>query len=157
MKKTRYIICLLLCVLAFASACFAKKQKYSPTSVIHVASDASTITMRAIGVGETRQEALDDAEMKVFDVILFRGVPESGQKMALVSSNESMEMMKNNPYFTEFYNGRRYKSFIVNSSPVGDFTKLKGRQFQTNANVKVNFVNLRRDLEQNGIIRKFGF
>jgi hypothetical protein len=90
-------------------------------------------------------------------VILFRGVPESKQKMALVSSNESMEMLENSPYFTEFYNGKRYKSFIVSSHPTGGFTKLKGKQLQTTADVKVNIVNLRRDLEQSGVIRKFGF
>ena len=157
MNKLKLSVLICLCLFVFAQTAFAKKPAYSTVSVVYLFSDDATITMRATGVGSSQQEALDNAEKNVLDVILFRGVPESKQKMALVSSNESMEMTKNNPYFTEFYNGNRYKSFIVSSRPNGGFTKLKGRQFQTAADVKVNFVNLRRDLEQSGVIRKFGF
>jgi len=113
--------------------------------------------MRASGVGASQQDALSDAEMRVFDVILFRGVPESQHRRPLVSTNESAEMMRNSPYFADFYNGKRFKSFIVSSRPVGGFTKLAGRQYQTTAEVRVNLANLRRDLEQRDIIRSFGF
>jgi hypothetical protein len=157
MKRITTLISVLACLIVFTQESFAKRPAYSATSVVYVTSDKETITMRATATGASQQEALNNAEQNAVDVILFRGVPESTQKMALVGSNESAAMMENNPYFTEFYSGGRYKSFITNSTPVGGFTKLKGKQFQTIADVKVNFVNLRRDLEQAGVVRKFGF
>jgi len=157
MNKLRLLISICLCLFVFTQTTQARRPAYSPTSVVFVSGDNSTITMRATATGGSQQEALNNAEMNAIDVILFRGVPESTQRMALVSSNESKEMMDNHPYFTEFYNGKRYKSFIISSNPVGGFTKLKGRQIQTTADVKINVVNLRRDLEQAGVIRRFGF
>jgi hypothetical protein len=157
MKNLTTIFCVFLCLSVFTQTSFAKRPAYSPTSIVYVTSDDATITMRATATGTTQQEALNNAEMNAIDVILFRGVPESKQKMPLVGTNESAAMLENNPYFTEFYSGKRYKSFIVSASPVSGFMKIKGKQLQTTADVKVNIVNLRRDLEQAGVIRKFGF
>lgn len=159
MRKITTLISVFLCVFVFSQESFAKRPAYAITSVVYVTSDKETITMRATATGKSEQETLNNAEQNAVDVILFRGVPESTQKMPLVGSNESAAMMENNPYFTEFYDGGRYKSFIVSAVPVGGFTKLKGKgkNFQTTAEVKINFVNLRRDLEQGGVVRKFGF
>lgn len=116
-----------------------------------------TITMRAIGIGSNQEEAIVDAEKNAFDVILFRGLPESEQKIALLGTNETEEKEKNKDYFNKFYNDKRYKTFVMSSIPTSSLIKYKGGEKSIAIDIKINLVALRKDLEQNNLIRKFGF
>lgn len=64
---------------------------------------------------------------------------------------------KNKDYFNKFYKDKRYKTFVMSSIPTSDLTKHKGGKKSIAIDVKINLVALRKDLEQNNIIRKFGF
>jgi len=89
--------------------------------------------------------------------LLFRGLPESEQKSALIGTNEAEEIEKNKQYFEKFYTQKRYKTFIMSSVPVSTLTKQDGGAKSMASDIKVNLVALRNDLEQNNVIRKFGF
>ena len=89
-----------LCVLAIlislsiTSSC---SKKILPTSEVNFLSgNDGTITMRAIGNGANQQEASSEAEKNAINVLLFRGLPESEQKIALIGTNESEEIEKHN-------------------------------------------------------------
>ena len=124
--------------------------------VNYLSGNDGTITMRAIGVGNNESEAITDAIYNAYDVLLFRGLPESEQKNALVGTNENEERGKQKDYFDGFYKGR-YKTFVMSTIPSSNLIKYKGGKKSMAVDVKINSLALRKDLEQNGIIRKFGY
>jgi hypothetical protein len=113
--------------------------------------------MRAIGFGTNQEDAIIDAEINSFNVLLFRGLPESEQKIALIGTNEFNEKEKHKDYFNKFYTDKRYKTFIMSSIPTSSLTRHKGGKKSIAVDVKINLLSLRRDLEENNIIRKFGY
>ncbi|MDX6188396.1 hypothetical protein SGQ83_03465 [Flavobacterium sp. Fl-318] len=148
-------VLVLLILISFTYSC---SQKILPTSEVnYVSGNAGTITMRTIGNGSNEMEAISEAEKNAINVLLFRGLPESEQKSALVGTHESEEIEKHKTYFEKFYTQKRYKTFFMSSIPVSDFAKQKGGAKSLTLDVKVNLAALRTDLEQNNIIRKFGF
>lgn len=147
-----------LVILVLLSVTYSCSKKTLPTSEVnYLSGNDGTITMRAIGNGTNQQEAINEAEKNAINVLFFRGLPESEQKIALIGTNESEEMEKHKQYFEKFYTQKRYKTFIMSSIPVSDFAKQNGGAKSLALDVKVNLVALRKDLEQNNIIRKFGF
>jgi hypothetical protein len=147
-----------LVLLVLLSVTYSCSKKTLPTSEVnYLSGNDGTITMRAIGNGTNQQEAISEAEKNAINVLFFRGLPESEQKIALIGTNESEEIEKHKQYFEKFYTQKRYKTFIMSSIPVSDFAKQNGGAKSLALDVKVNLVALRKDLEQNNIIRKFGF
>ena len=135
--------------------CNAQK-KLPAVEVNYLSSADGTVTMRAIGTGSNEQKAIALAEQNAINVLLFRGLPESEQKEALIGNGEAEAKESNKQYFDKLYK-ERYKLFIMSSVPVTTFAKQKGGVKSITMDVKVNLVALRKDLEQNNIIRKFGF
>lgn len=133
--------------------------KMSPSSakVNYVYSSDGAITLNAIGVGKNKEKAITDAEINAFEVLLFRGVPESKQKIALVGTNEIEGKQKHQTYFDKFYKGLRYKTFLMSSIPTTNASKISGGLKSIAVDIKINVSALRKDLEQNNIIRKFGY
>ncbi|MDR1654155.1 MAG: hypothetical protein LBS01_11035 [Prevotellaceae bacterium] len=141
-------------VLMLANSC---RTIYPSAEVNYLSGDEQTLTVRSVGVGNDKEKAIINAEQKVFDVLFFRGLPQSKQKIPMVGSNESEEKSKHKDYFDKFYDGRRHKTFVMSSIPMGKATKIKGGQKQIAVDVKVNLSALRNDLETFGVVRKFGY
>ena len=89
-------------VMLLTTSC--SKKTLASAEVNYVSGNEGTIVMRSIGEGTNQQEAIADAEKRSINVILFRGLPESSQKIALIGTNESEEMDKHKDYFDTFYN-----------------------------------------------------
>ena len=151
MRKKRIVI-LFLSVLV--SGC---KPMYYTHQVNFLEEKAQTISLRCVGYGKDRFAAINDAEQTAFKTLLFRGIPESQQKDALVSTNESESSQKNSNYFNELLSKGRYKTFITSSIPVSDIEHYRGTMKQITVDVKINLYGLRKDLEQNNIVRPFGY
>lgn len=154
MKQKITYLSLLFYVAMIFNAC---RTVYPSAEVNYLLGTDQTITVRSIGFGTDKEKAILNAEQKVFDVLFFRGLPESNQKLALVGSNENAEKAKYKEYFDEFYKEQRYRSFIMSSVPVSDLSKYKNNQKMISVDVKVNLSALRQDLETFGVIRKFGY
>lgn len=137
----------------------ACENKTFPTTaqVNYLTSDDGTITMRAIGEGSSKTEALVNAELNAFNTILFRGMPGSQQNQPLAGTNEVSIKYKFPKYFESFYNGMRYKSFLMTSVVTGDYQKISINKYSVAIDIKINVNALKYDLEQAGIIRKFGY
>ena len=138
----------------FFNAC---RTFYPSAEVNYLSGDENTITVRVIGVGSNEEKTILNAEQKVFDVLFFRGLPQSAQKLPLIGSNEIEEKTKHKKYFDEFYGKQRHRSFIMSSIPVSGLAKYKDGQKMISLDVKVNLSALRCDLETFGVIRKFGY
>lgn len=133
--------------------------KLTPPSgeVNYVSTGDGTITLNSVGYGKSETDAFINAEMNALDAILFRGIPSSEQKTALIGSNESEIKNKHSDYFNDFYANYRYKTFITSTYPTSGLIKLNGGTKSVSADVTINLRSLRTDLEDRGIIRKFGY
>jgi len=158
MKMNKYYRILTFSVIVLSSIIFTCCKTVDPSAKVnYLSGDEQTVTVRVTGLGNDEEKAVINAEQEVFDVLFFRGLPESQQKMPLVGSNEQGEKAKHKKYFDNFYDGKRHKTFIMSSIPVTNAVRVKGGQKMITLDVKVNLSALRRDLETFGIIRKFGY
>jgi hypothetical protein len=153
MKQYIYTGAIVLLISMVLPCC---KTIYPSAEVNYLSGDEQTLTVRSVGIGNDEEKAIINAEQKVFDVLFFRGLPESKQKIPLIGSNEQEEKSKHKNYFDSFYDGKRHKTFVMSVIPVSN-AKAKGRQKMVTLDVKVNLSALRRDLETFGVIRKFGY
>jgi hypothetical protein len=152
MKNSSTLVLVIFLVICYG--CSPKLTKNS-AEVNYISSVDGTITLRVIGDG-SNQKAQESSEVMALNVLLFRGIPESQEKLALVGSNEIEEKEKNKDYFNRLLVGKRYKSFIMSVIPTTGTYKESGLR-RSAFDIKVNTSALRRDLEQNNIIRKFGY
>jgi len=145
-------------IVSFVLITSSCSMKTMPSSEVnYISGKEGTITMRAIGFGTNQEDAIIDAEINSFNVILFRGLPESEQKIALIGTNESNEKERHKDYFNKFFTDKRYKTFMMSSIPTSTLTRHKGGKKSIAVDVKINLLSLRKDLEENNIIRKFGY
>lgn len=147
---------LMLSALSIAVTLGCSNKTLPTADVNYLSGSNGTITVRAIGSGSNQQDAMMDAGKNAVNVLLFRGLPESEQKTAIIGTNETEEIAKHKVYFEEFYNQKRYNTFIMSSVPVSDLIKQSGGQKRQAVDVKVNISALKKDLEQNNIVRRFG-
>ena len=118
---------------------------------------SETITVLTTGTGAKQRRAIIDGERQAFKVLFFRGYATSQQKVPMIGVNETALMQQHKAYFDQFFGmtelgPNRYRTFVVKSKPVGPYS---GKQQKME--VTINLRALRADLEQNGIIRKFGY
>jgi hypothetical protein len=67
------------------------------------------------------------------------------------------KMMENKKkYFTEFFDEFKYRNFVMSSIESSAPMRVKGGKKIT-VDIKINYNSLRKELEQNQIIRKFGY
>lgn len=79
--------------------------------------------------------------------LLYRGFPQSNQKTPLISTSEAETEKQHPEYFKKLFAEKRYKTFITSSSKNSNNTQ----------RIVLNTRALKADLEQNSIIRKFGY
>lgn len=155
MKKVLLILVAILTV----GISFGQRVKPSAYSsyVNLVEENKGSVTVRSIGWGKSEALALQDAEVRAILTLLYVGMPQAQRLQALVA-NEQAANDANNDYFERLINEQAYKRFVTNSSPVGSWSKMKGEKTKSMpVNITVNVDALKKDLENNKIIRKFGF
>ncbi|MCD4730648.1 MAG: hypothetical protein K8R74_08615 [Bacteroidales bacterium] len=113
-----------------------------------------TITVRSVGKAKKLNDAIVKAEQNVFDVLLFRGIPETDVSTPMIT-DEGEAKANNQDFFNQFFDGYGYKKFIMSSIESSPPSKKKGVRTVT-LDIKVNIQSLRKELENSGIIRKFG-
>lgn len=152
---------LLLIVVFAATMGLAQAQKVRPSEyaayVNLVSESKGAVTVRSTGWGKNEAQALEDAEVRAMLTLLYVGLPTSAKHGAMVA-NESEANTKNPSYFEQLITQRAYKKFVMSSAAKGSFSKMKGDKVKSMAvDVTVNTDALRKDLEANEIVRKFGF
>ncbi len=138
-----------------ASSCSPKLYPYSPEVNYLYKESQGTIAVRSSGFGKNRIEAIADAERSAFKTIMLFGLPGTELNVPIIENGD--QMMKNKKkYFTEFFDESKYRNFVMSSIESSDLMKVKGGKKLT-VDIKINYNSLRKDLEQNQIIRKFGY
>jgi hypothetical protein len=143
-------------VIMLFAAC--KTAYYGTTAnVVYLSGDRETISMRSTGIGNDEQNAQAGAEISAIEVLFFRGLPNSKQKDPLISIDEEGTKAKYSDYFNKFFNQGRYRTFIISSYAVTSLEKVDNKTKSMAVDVTVNLKALRLDLENHGVIRKFGY
>lgn len=153
MIKRLFIIVILTCL---STSC-AKKITAPLTAEVNAINEDKhkTIEVRSVGFGNNTQEAIYDSEKKAFEILFFRGIPNTSIENPLIGSNENEIISKHPLYFKRFFESR-YKSFIMSVYESSPSQKNKGVTSVV-SDIKINILSLKKDLESNNIIRKFGF
>lgn len=152
LKKTLMV---LTTILLFTSC---NKNLYTPlTAEVNFINEEShkTIELRSIGFGNNKDAALYDSEKKAFEILFFRGIPNTSIENPLIGTNESELLNKHSSYFNSFFKSR-YRSFIMSTYQSSPPQRKKGVTSVV-SDIKINILSLKKDLEEHGIIRKFGF
>ncbi len=118
--------------------------------------EPKTLTLHETGIGKNEAEAITDASLNAFEQLLFRGIPDSDQPEALIGTNENEIRSKNSDYFNQFYK-QRFGTFILSTQPTIPLQKLPKGKKRIEVDITINLNALKKDLEENNIIRKFGF
>jgi hypothetical protein len=173
MKNKLNFILMAITILLLVS-CGAKKQvAFFPTSeVTYQDYTGDILILRVLGYGGNENTAIEDAQIRAIETLCFRGVPNSNISKPLIGYNENQLIQQNKSYFNHFFGYKRFLTFISETSFIGGQTqkviatkidKKKGnKQDMVDAlvvavDVYINVKPLRKDLEQNKVIRKFGF
>lgn len=114
-----------------------------------------TIILKSQGFGKNQYEAILDAQINAFKTILFQGIPGTELNVPLVN-NESEASAMNKDYFKRFFNELYFKKHVMSSTEASNLIAVKGGK-KIAINIKINYNSLRKDLEQNQVIRKFGY
>ena len=147
---------ILVLILSTSVSCAQKVAAPLTAEVNVINEDANkTIELRSIGFGGNLKEAMYDAEKKAFEILFFRGIPNTAIEKPLVGPNENELLAKHSGYFKQFFD-TRYKSFIMSVYQSAPSRRKKGIVSSVN-DLKINVLALKKDLETNNIIRKFGF
>lgn len=133
-----------------------------------------TVLFKIYSYGFNSRQAVDRAKMDAVHAVLFKGIPGSNSEKPLVDANT---LEKNKAYFVNFFGGEDeinqytigqirtkegsrqgpYRIYVTESGDgsVEDRAKVNG-MVKVGIPVTVNIDGLRRQLETDGIIRKFG-
>jgi len=76
--------------------------------------------------------------------------------IAVKSTGYDEASSKHSAYFKKFFDEGNYKTFMMSSTESSNLINMKGTKKIT-VDVKINYNSLRKDLEQNQLIRKFGY
>jgi len=114
-----------------------------------------TITVTSFGFGKNKAISSGDASAAAINALLFVGIPGSQYELPMVPDQSK----KNDPVIKDLFDGA-YSPFITESILLSEakLTKrsdgVKGKSAQYK--ITINCEALRRYLEKNNVIRKFG-
>ena len=151
MKK----LCFLGLMFFAALHCSAQRGFYEYKVTALPVNDATIIYAEASGIGKNEKEAYSNAAANVFNAILYTGLPGSAQTSALVPE-EAKAKSEHAAIMSCFTSFDCYNRFIISTEEVGTPTKEKRNRI-VGLRVKINLTALRTYLEENNVLRKFGF
>lgn len=108
------------------------------------------VQARGCSPGGNTTAISQQAIVNAFETLLFRGVPGSEVDKPLIA-DEATARTRHAAYWQEFYEGR-YRTFLTSISEAGPRAKNCAQ-----LTLKINYIALRQDLEQHGIVRRFGY
>ena len=148
-----YLPMLLLLSVCFWTACNSARTISGEVNFI-ASPEPGTVLVSAGGYGPTKPQAILNAEANAFNTLIFKGIPGSQQQLPMVP-DEAASRKKNAAFFDQFLNGG-YKPFMMLSESQSSYAAGRKNRNNITQRVKINVDALRRELEQRGVVRKFG-
>jgi hypothetical protein len=130
-------------------------EDYQSNVGIQTKHDSFTYTFSGQGYSKKLDDCQSEAEKNVFEVILFRGISGTDLQNPLID-NEQQSREKNKDYYADFFDKKKYRNFISSKVEITNNPKPSKGGYTCTVKFTVNLNSLKTNLEQNGIIRKFG-
>ena len=138
--------------IAFCSGMYAQTASY--VLLESESSSNSNVRMRLVVYGKSKKTIDMEAQCAALRNVLFEGCPNTQYSKALMEDGEITSKEKYQQYFEVLFY-RRYSDFIAFYESTSAFKKgdkKKGTEYV----VEVKVLNLRKDLETNGVKRMIG-
>jgi hypothetical protein len=152
MSKQLFFASLLF--LPYFFACNSSKVLTGEVNYLNT-TEPGTLLVSAAGYGSTKAEAVANAQSNAFNNLIFRGIPGSQYHLPMVQ-NEDVARKEHGNYFVSLLEQGGYKPFMMLSEELGGFSPNGKSKKSISVKVKMNVDALRRDMEQKGVVRKFG-
>jgi hypothetical protein len=117
--------------------------------------DSFTYSFSSQGYSKKIDDCQSEAEKNVFEVILFRGISGSDLQNPLVE-NEQQSREKYKDFYNDLFERKKYRNFISSKVEVLQNPRPAKGGYTCSVKFTVNLNSLKTNLEQNGVIRKFG-
>ncbi len=117
--------------------------------------DSFTYSFSGQGISKNIENCQTEAEKNIFEVILFRGISGTDLQNPLIE-NEQISKENNKEFYNDFFDKKKYRNFISSKVEIIENTKRSKGGYTCSVKFTVNLNSLKSNLEQNGIIRKFG-
>jgi hypothetical protein len=150
------LITLSLCI-ALVSSCVVRQPTANQISYVSEES-AGMVKIHTTGLGSSLSEMEQDAQIKAFETLLYVGLPSASTETYRSPMVENKAEMQGHPSIKKFFNNREYAQFVTRVDRL-DFLKQRASEGgrALNYNIVINYTALRRYMEQNEVIRKFGY
>ena len=134
---------------------FACKSTYPSSEVNYIDNVGKDILIVAAkGYGNNQRVAMNDAEKRAFKTLFFKGIPNSSYRFGMMPNKETEKQ-----YFLQaFFDTQKHREFIVASnitSPISRNQQKKAKELVLE--VQINTLSLRKYLEHQDVVHKFGF
>lgn len=142
--------------LVIIASCGRKVYSEEPVGIFFIESPGEgLVTLRSDGFGSSLDKAETDAILKGFEAILFRGIPQyTGLSRPMIAS-ESKFRSSHPEWFENFIESGLYQRFIQEDFGGRELLVPKGKR--VNREFTINYRNLRGYLEEEELIRRFGY
>lgn len=132
----------------------------SVPSVAFVSRDAQgLVTLTATGHGANQQDRERSAQKAAFETLLFKGLPNadaSAVRLPMIE-NETDSRTAHSSFFKKFFEEGGMATHVQAMTAAGSAKLASGQQLAQSFSMKINYDALRRQLEQEGVLRKFGY
>lgn len=130
-------------------------ENYPSNVSITEKNDSFTYTFSGQGFSKKFDDCQFEAEKNIFEVLMFRGLSGTDLQNPLID-DEILSKEKNKAFYNDFFEKKKYRNFISSKVEVVDKPKSTKGGFTCSVKFTINLNSLKTNLEQNGIIRKFG-
>ena len=120
---------------------------------VAVDTEPGTLWVKSSGYGKDESSAMHDAQMAAVRHLLFQGIPGTPWNLPMVP-DESVSKRDHASFYNQFLEQKGYRDFVMSASST-PLVKVDGAK-RLDATVKLDVQGIRRHLEKNDIIRKFG-
>ena len=134
-------------------SCKSSKQ-YQISNIVLMSENKGEVTLKAIT--SKNDKSIEEAQKFAMKTILFKGIANSNSLNVPLIPNENQTLSEHKDYFNNFFEKGFYKTFFLYSHENDLSKNVRGKK-ELDVIMKININALRRDLEQNNIIRKFGY
>lgn len=153
MKKTFAIIVMVIMrVMLYGSPMYSQTMSYKVLNTQK--NSSSNVSIELMVYCKSKKTIDNDAQCAALKTVLFEGCPNTPYIKALLEDGEISSRENFPQYFDNLYS-TRYADFIYSCEATSAFKKgdkNKGTKYK----VEVKVLNLRKDLEKNGIKKKIG-
>ncbi|MFY9116084.1 MAG: hypothetical protein WBK97_06860 [Bacteroidales bacterium] len=168
MKAIRIILVLTLFAGLFATDAMAQRKKKKKDTeeftignyevqFVRTGLEGTTL-FKIFSYGKNYETALENAKPDAIKAVIFKGIPGSDSARPMVREYDLSRSQRD--FFTEFFDNKYYLNFVTisgdGSVDPGDVIRISRNEYKVGVVVSVHKNDLRKYLEQAGIIRGLG-